>query len=144
MFAAHTLRSLQAGITDIRMLVQHSCLAAGAAFADVLQRWADPRGRRLAAEHLDPQVRQLGLSNDALLVLAGTLETAARHAHAAEEHLMQARLAAGDVHPAQAEARRLTARAWQLAALACERTSSAEASGRSIGSALNELGMPPV
>lgn len=143
MSATYTLSSLQRRVTDIRLLLQHRSRAAQAAFAEALQRWSSPLGRGFGAEHIDPQLRLLGSTSDALLALSRALEAAARHAQSAEEHLAEAQLGAGDVQPAQADAGRLIARARHLGQLAHDRTGGAEAAGRRIGSALSELGAPP-
>jgi hypothetical protein len=143
MSASYQLLTLHKGLTDIRMLLQHRSRMAQAAFAEVLQRWSDARGRHFAAEHLDPQMSLLGSTGEALLGLSQALEAALRHAQAAEEHLAHARLAAGDVHQAETEAGRLMGRVRQLAALARDRIHSAESRCRSTGVALNEL-TPPV
>ena len=143
MSATYTLSSLQNRITDIRSLLQHRSRAAQAAFGEALQRWSSPRGRGFAAEHIDPQLRLLGSTSDALLALSRALEAAVRHAQSAEEHLAQARLVAGDIQPAQDEAGRLVDRARQLAELARDRIGGAEAASRRISSALHELGAPP-
>lgn len=149
--APHILAGLQRRIADTRLLLQHRSRGAQAAFAEALQRWPEPhsappsspQGRGFVAEHIDPQMRLVGSASDTLLALSRALEAAARHAQEAEEHLAQARLAAADLLPAHAEAGRLTARARQLAELAGDRSSSAQAACRRIGSALLELGVPP-
>jgi hypothetical protein len=143
MSAAHQLLTVQKGLTDLLMLLQHRSRTAQAAFAEVLQRWSDARGRRFAAEHLDPQARLLAATSEVLLNLSQSVEAAARHAQGAEAQLAQARLAADEVQQAGTEAERLTARVRQLTLIARDRTHSAESRCRSIGVALNDLMPPP-
>jgi hypothetical protein len=143
MSTSHQLLTLSHGLADTHVLFQHRSRMAQAAFAELLQRWADARGRRFAATHLDPHMRLLESTCEELLALPQALEAAARQAQVAEEHLAHARVAASDVEQAQEEADRLTARVRQLVAQARDRIQSADSHNRSMGVTLKELTPPP-
>jgi hypothetical protein len=142
--AAHQLSGLLAGLTDTCLLLQHQSRAMQQVFAEVLQHWADPRGQRLVATHLEPQAQLLGPTVDALLELTRALEAAARLAERAQAHLEQARVAVNEVQQVGTDTDRLDARARELAILARGRIHSAEAAAQRIGLGLNGLGAPPM
>jgi hypothetical protein len=144
MSCAHQLRMLSQRTADSELLFLHQSRATEDAFAEAAYRWPDERGRHITSHHLATIAQLFPSTLSALVELTRSMESAAFHGHAVEDHLILARGKAEEVVAAESTAVRLSDNAQQIAGFAASRSRAAVARADGVSGDLSVLGGPPI